>query len=209
MPSPFSPHRDASIPTLTQRAEPTLSPDAVPPPDDGMPVLGDVYIGPGHDTDEDVPVLSQQAQERPEPHTPWEDRAGNLPPQAPLPAAGPLAEHPVTPYPLDSGPPYPARPQMPGYRPPAAVPQAPPRYVPPVHPGLEPDLSAAPATPPVAAQGAPSASIPEAVLRAALQAEIEQAVHAAVQEASALLRTRLEAELPAIVARTLGRVRPG
>lgn len=61
---------------------------------------------------------------------------------------------------------------------------------------------------PQAAQPSPPA-IPEAVLRAAVQAELEQAVNAAVQEASALLRERLEAELPAIMARALSRVRPG
>lgn len=224
MPRHFPPHRDASIPTLTQRAEPTLSPHASLPRDDGPPVLGDVYIGPD-DTADDVPILSQQADEPPEPlpgtaaalpshsflevgpsepYTPWSERAGNPPGQA---AVGPLAEHPAKPYPLDSGPPYTARPKMAGDQPLAAAPQAPPRYVPPVHPGLEPDLSPAPAAPP--APASPSASIPEAVLRAALQAEIEQAVQSAVHEATVLLRARLEAELPAIVARTLGRVRPG
>jgi hypothetical protein len=52
-------------------------------------------------------------------------------------------------------------------------------------------------------------SIPETVLRAALQAEIEQAVKAAVDEASELLRSRLEAELPALLAQAMTRVRPG
>ncbi|WP_144638707.1 hypothetical protein [Bordetella genomosp. 13] len=228
MPRPYTPHRDAGIPTLTQRAEPTLSPDAVLPRDDDTPVLGDIYLAPREPSD-DIPVLSQPADDPPEPppgtaaalpphsylelgpsepYTPVGDRAGRLPPHAPLRATGPLADHPAKPYPLDSGPPYTARPQMPDYQPtaPAEAPQAPPRYVPPVHPGLEPDLSPAPAA---SAPSTASASIPEAVLRAALQAEIEQAVQAAVQEASVLLRTRLEAELPAIVARTLGRVRPG
>jgi 1,6-anhydro-N-acetylmuramate kinase len=51
--------------------------------------------------------------------------------------------------------------------------------------------------------------VPEAVLRAALQAEIEQAVQAAVNDAAALLRQRLEAELPALLAQALARVRPG
>ncbi|SAI73586.1 Uncharacterised protein [Bordetella ansorpii] len=188
MPSPFSPHRDASIPTLTQRAEPTLSPDAPLPQDDGAPVLGDVYLGPDHGADDDVPVLSQPADGLPEPAP---GTAASLPPHSYL-ELGPSA--PYTPLRDRVG---------------TAPPQAPPRYVPPVHPGLEPDLSPAPAAPPAAAPASPSASIPEAVLRAALQAEIEQAVHAAVQDASVLLRTRLEAELPAIVARTLGRVRPG
>jgi len=54
-----------------------------------------------------------------------------------------------------------------------------------------------------------SSSIPETVLRAALQAEIEQAVKAAVDEASELLRSRLEAELPALLAQAMARVRPG
>jgi hypothetical protein len=52
-------------------------------------------------------------------------------------------------------------------------------------------------------------AIPEAVLRAALQADLEQAVKAAVDEAAATLRERLEAELPAILAQALSRIRPG
>ena len=60
-------------------------------------------------------------------------------------------------------------------------------------------------TPAVFAEGA----IPEAVLRAALQADLEQAVKAAVDEAAATLRERLESELPAILARAMSRIRPG
>lgn len=52
-------------------------------------------------------------------------------------------------------------------------------------------------------------NIPEAVLRAALQADLEQAIRTAVDEAAVVLRERLEAELPAILARTMSRIRPG
>ncbi|MGN6580670.1 MAG: hypothetical protein ACTHJ1_11900 [Bordetella sp.] len=51
--------------------------------------------------------------------------------------------------------------------------------------------------------------VPEAVLRAALQADLEQAIKVAVDEASATLRQRLEAELPAILAQAMSRIRPG
>lgn len=57
---------------------------------------------------------------------------------------------------------------------------------------------------------APAAgTIPEAVLRAALQADLEQAIRTAVDEAAVVLRERLEAELPAILARAMSRIRPG
>ena len=55
----------------------------------------------------------------------------------------------------------------------------------------------------------PAGSVPEAVLRAALQADLEQAVTAAVDEAANLLRSRLQAELPAILAQAMSRIRPG
>jgi hypothetical protein len=47
------------------------------------------------------------------------------------------------------------------------------------------------------------------VLRAAVRAELEDVIQAAVNEAGAALQARLDAELPAIVARALARVRPG
>ena len=52
-------------------------------------------------------------------------------------------------------------------------------------------------------------SVPESVLRAALQADLEQAIRVAVDEAAATLRERLEAELPAILAQAMSRIRPG
>ena len=55
----------------------------------------------------------------------------------------------------------------------------------------------------------PAGTVPEAVLRAALQADLERAVKAAADEAAALLRERLEAELPAILAQAMSRIRPG
>jgi hypothetical protein len=55
----------------------------------------------------------------------------------------------------------------------------------------------------------PGGAIPEAVLRAALQADLEQAIKVAVDEAAATLRERLEAELPAILAQAMSRIRPG
>ncbi|WP_019938520.1 hypothetical protein [Bordetella sp. FB-8] len=61
------------------------------------------------------------------------------------------------------------------------------------------DIPAAPAT----------GAFPEAVLRAALQADLEQAIQRATDEAAAMLRERLEAELPAILARAMSRIRPG
>lgn len=55
----------------------------------------------------------------------------------------------------------------------------------------------------------PGGAIPEAVLRAALQADLEQAIKAAVDDAAITLRERLEAELPAILAQAMARIRPG
>ncbi|HEX7749136.1 MAG TPA: hypothetical protein VF445_10325 [Bordetella sp.] len=55
----------------------------------------------------------------------------------------------------------------------------------------------------------PGSAVPEAVLRAALQADLEQAIKVAVDQAAATLRERLEAELPAILAQAMSRIRPG
>ena len=44
---------------------------------------------------------------------------------------------------------------------------------------------------------------------AALQADLEQAIKVAVDQAAATLRERLEAELPAILAQAMSRIRPG
>lgn len=238
MSRPYPPHRSDGIPTLTQRAEPTLSPDASLPQDDDTPVLGDVYLGP-EDSD-DVPVLDHPAgdpfPDLPDdaapsppttaeigpahPYSPWADR----PAQAHLrPGAsdvrGPLAAHPARDHPLGPPQPYTAHPEQgsypstprAGHPARAAAPRAPAGYTQwsRSDPDMEPVHFPAPPAAPAPSGPSVSASIPEAVLRAALQAEIEQAVQAAVADASAMLRARLEAELPAIVARTLGRIRPG
>ncbi|OZI74144.1 hypothetical protein [Bordetella genomosp. 12] len=47
------------------------------------------------------------------------------------------------------------------------------------------------------------------VLRALLQAELEHAIEQAAAQAAADMRSRLQAELPDIVARALQRLRPG
>lgn len=237
MSRPYPPHRSDGIPTLTQRAEPTLSPDASLPQDDDTPVLGDVYLGP--DDNDDVPVLEHPAGDPfpdleddaasppptaaeigpAHPYSPWGDR----PAQARLrpgasDAGGPLAAHPARDHPLGPPQPYTAHPEKGGYpstpragHPARAAAPRPPGHTQwsPSDPDMEPVHFPAPPATPAHSGPSVSASIPEAVLRAALQAEIEQAVQAAVADASAMLRARLEAELPAIVARTLGRIRPG
>ncbi|MBB1592459.1 hypothetical protein [Achromobacter sp. UMC46] len=54
------------------------------------------------------------------------------------------------------------------------------------------------------------ATLPDAtVLTARLQAEVEQLMRQALAEAVALIQTRMDAELPGIVARVLKDVRPG
>jgi hypothetical protein len=55
----------------------------------------------------------------------------------------------------------------------------------------------------------PAAGPAATVLRAALQAEFEHVLNQAIEEASAQIRTRLEAELPAMIDRALNQVRPG
>lgn len=130
---------DAGIPTLTQRAEPTLAPHEPPPgptpgahapgtprpdADDAWPLLTDV-------ADDDVPLLT--------------DVAGNEAPAHPGgSAASPRSETPPSP-----------------------------------------------------------------ILAARLQAEIEQAMRLALADAISQIQARMDAELPAIVARVMREVRPG
>lgn len=56
---------------------------------------------------------------------------------------------------------------------------------------------------------AASAESTLAVLKAALQTELEQALNQAVDVAVAHLRSRLEAQLPALIERAVSKVRPG
>lgn len=92
-----------------------------------------------------------------------------------------------------------------------------------VEPGL--DSPRAPAATPRLQEQAPAAPAPyesgpasapdtpfqpgDAVLRAVLQAELEETLTAAIDEAMAGIRARLDAELPDILARVMRNVRPG
>ncbi|MBV7481976.1 hypothetical protein [Bordetella sp. BOR01] len=121
-------YSDPGIPTLTQRAEPTLS----PVPD--TPAAGGAHNA-------DLPVLTQ------------------------------VADHPV--------------------------------------PNTRADAAGGAGSPQAAWSTAAGAGAGDAVLRAALQAELEQALQRALDDATAGMRTRLEAELPALIDRAVRAVRPG
>ncbi|KAB1449523.1 hypothetical protein [Bordetella bronchiseptica] len=82
-------------------------------------------------------------------------------------------------------------------------------------PAAIPRLSEQASAPPVSHESG-AASAPDtpfqpgdAVLRAVLQAELEETLTAAIDEAVAGIRARLDAELPAILVRVMRNVRPG
>ncbi|CAB3856316.1 MAG: hypothetical protein ACWGIK_12760 [Achromobacter pulmonis] len=136
---------DAGIPTLTQRAEPTLAPYQPPPSagstpasparDVGRPDAGDTWPVLTDVADDDVPLLT--------------DVASDEEPAHPAGSAAPLPREPLTETP------------------------------------------------------------PSPILAARLQAEIEQAMRLALADAISQVQARLDAELPAIVARVMREVRPG
>jgi hypothetical protein len=168
---------DPGIPTLTQRAEPTLSPSASRPdapvltevaqdrarayPDEAFPVLTDVAESAGLNDwpADDFPLLTATAES---------DDFPLLTEAADLPAA-PDADRPAMPAASQAA----VQGELPAQASPAVVPP----------------------------QGA--------VLAARLQAEVEQAMRQALADAIEQIQTRMDEELPRIVARVLQDVRPG
>ncbi|KRC76253.1 hypothetical protein D3C87_264690 [compost metagenome] len=72
------------------------------------------------------------------------------------------------------------------------------------------DAGASASPQPLAAAPQPAAPLPDAtVLTARLQAEVEQLMREALADAIEQIQARMDAELPAIVARVLNAVRPG
>ncbi|MFJ1301304.1 hypothetical protein ACILG0_15175 [Pseudomonadota bacterium AL_CKDN230030165-1A_HGKHYDSX7] len=197
MPRPDS---DPGIPTLTQRIEPTLpapggADDArAPSADAAAAVITDAPASlAAHDGSPfDVPVLDQV----------WEPSAA-LEPADPLGAPTVAPPATTSPEPVTAATPWSADALTGSQAASLAAAQLTQR----------PDVPAAVPAPGAAMTPAPPAELvppgAEPVLRALLQAELEAAVQAAAEQAAADMRTRLEADLPALIDRALARLRQG